>query len=105
MGGALASVDHPKEASLDANKRCRRGRRVRRRPAPLWAEDHDWIYYRKRKPNITSLSTALFQMQAIVQPEKQHIVDQKLEIKEDEDEDGDKGRKRKPPSPPSGSSA
>jgi len=71
----------------------------------LWAEDRDWIYYRKRKPNITSLSTALFQMQAIVQPEKQHIVEQKLEIKEDEDEDGDKGRKRKPPTPPSGSSA
>ena len=71
----------------------------------LWAEDRDWIYYRKRKPNITSLSTALFQMQAIVQPEKQHIVEQKLEIKEDEDEDGDKGRKRKLPPPPSGSSA
>ncbi len=72
----------------------------------LWAEDRDWIYYRKRKPNITSLGTALFQMQAIVQPEKQHIVEQRLEIKEDEDEDGDKGRKRKPPStPPSGSSA
>lgn len=70
----------------------------------LWAEDRDWIYYRKRKPNITSLSTALFQMQAIVQPEKQHIADQKLEIKEDEDEDGDKGPKRKlPPMPPSGS--
>ncbi len=70
----------------------------------LWVEDRGWIYYRKRKPNITSLSTALFQMQAIVQPEKQHIVEQKLEIKEDEDEDGDKGHKRKPP-PPSGSSA
>lgn len=66
----------------------------------LWAEDRDWIYYRKRKPNITSLSTALFQMQAIVQPEKQHIVEQKLEIKEDEDEDGDKGRNRKPPAAP-----
>lgn len=67
----------------------------------LWAEDRDWIYYRKRKPNITSVGTALFQLQAIVQPEKQHIVDQQLEIKEDEDEDGDKGRKRKLPAPPS----
>jgi len=67
----------------------------------LWAEDRDWIYYRKRKPNITSLGTALFQMQAIVQPEKQHIVEQELEIKEDEDEDGDKGGKRKAATPPS----
>jgi hypothetical protein len=65
----------------------------------LWAEDRDWIYYRKRKPNITSLGTALFQMQAIVQPEKQHIVEQELEIKEDEDEEGDKGGKRKLPPP------
>lgn len=71
----------------------------------LWAEDRDWIYYRTRKPSITSLGTALFQMQAIVQPEKQHIVEQKLEIKEDEDEDGDEGRKRKPSTPLSGSSA
>ena len=71
----------------------------------LWAEERDWIYYRKRKPSITSLGTALFQMQAIVQPEKQHIVEQELEIKEDEDEDGDQGRTRKlPPTPPSGSS-
>lgn len=44
-------------------------------------------------------------MQAIVQPEKQHIVEQELEIKEDEDEDGDQGRTGKlPPTPPSGSS-
>jgi hypothetical protein len=70
----------------------------------LWAEDRDWIYYRTRKPSITSLGTALFLMQAIVQPETQHVVEQKLEIKEDEDEDGDKGRERKPPAPPSGSS-
>jgi hypothetical protein len=54
---------------------------------------------RKRKPNITSLGTALFQMQAIVQPEKQHVVGQKLEIREDEDEDGDRRGKRKPPAP------
>ncbi len=65
----------------------------------LWAEERDWIYYRKRKPNITSLGTALFQMQAILQPEKQHIVDQKLENKEDEDEDGDQRRARTPELP------
>ena len=53
-----------------------------------WAEDRDWIYYRKRKPTITSLATALFQAQAIIQPEKQHIVEAKREIKEDEDDDG-----------------
>ncbi|HWE31713.1 MAG TPA: hypothetical protein VHB97_27115 [Polyangia bacterium] len=62
----------------------------------LWAEDHDWIYYRTRKPSITSLSTALFQMQAIVQPEKQHIVETKREIEEDEDDDGD-GKPKPPP--------
>jgi hypothetical protein len=64
----------------------------------LWAEDRDWIYYRKRKPSITSLGTALFQMQAIVQPEKQHIVEARREIKEDEDDDGD-GKPGPPPAP------
>jgi hypothetical protein len=42
-----------------------------------------------------ALGTALFQMRAIVQPEKQHIVDVKREIKEDEDDDGD-GKSKTP---------
>jgi hypothetical protein len=68
----------------------------------VWAEDRGWIYYRKRKPTIISLATALFQAQTIVQPEKQHIVEAKREIKEDEDHDGD--GKPKPPSARSRSS-
>jgi len=62
----------------------------------LWAEDRDWIYYRTRRPSITSLGTALFQVQAIVQPEKQHIVETKREIKEDEDDEGDGKPKQSP---------
>lgn len=62
----------------------------------LWAEDRDWIYYRKHKPSITSLGTALFQLQAIMEPEKQHIVETRREIKEDEDDDGD-GKPKPPP--------
>jgi hypothetical protein len=64
----------------------------------LAAEDRGWIYYRKRKPHLVSqcMSAALFQMQAILQPDTQHIVEQQREIREDEDEDG-----RKVPSPDS----
>jgi hypothetical protein len=58
----------------------------------LAAEARGWIYYRKNKPSVTSVGTALFQLQAIVQPEKQHVVEQQLAIKEDEDEDGRQGR-------------
>jgi hypothetical protein len=54
----------------------------------LWLEDRDWIYYRTRKPKLTSVATALFQLQAIVQPEKQHIVEQQREIREEGDEEG-----------------
>lgn len=54
----------------------------------LWAEDRDWIRYRKRPPSSTGIGTAFLQMQAIVERDKQHIVDQQREIREDEDEDG-----------------
>jgi hypothetical protein len=47
------------------------------------------IPHSEHAPSITSLGTALFQMQAIVQPEKQHIVESQLEIKEAEADEGD----------------
>ena len=59
----------------------------------LAAEERGWIYYRKRSPSPGTVSAALFQLHAIFQPEKQHIVEKQREIKEDQDEDGDK----KPP--------
>jgi hypothetical protein len=55
----------------------------------LWAEDNDWIYYRKRKANWTSMATSLFQLQSIVQPEKQHIVDQQRKIHEEKEDEDD----------------
>jgi hypothetical protein len=61
----------------------------------LWFEDRGWLYYRKRRPNITSLGTALFQVQAIIQPEKQHVVEHQLEIREDEDDEAGKPPKPK----------
>jgi hypothetical protein len=64
------------------------------------AEDRGWIYYRKHKPSGASFVAALFQIQAIFQPEKQHIIEQKREIKEDGDADGGEGpelMKRIPP--------
>jgi hypothetical protein len=57
----------------------------------LAAEEGGWIYYRRRKPHlILCMAAALFQMQSILQPETQHIVEQKQEMREDEDEDGKK---------------
>lgn len=55
----------------------------------LWAEDHDWIYYRRHKPSRTSMATALFQLQSIVQPEKQHVVDEERKIQDDREEEDD----------------
>jgi hypothetical protein len=55
----------------------------------LWAEDRDWIYYRKHKPSGTSMATALFQLQAIAQPEKQHVVDQQRAIQDERTDEDD----------------
>ena len=55
----------------------------------LWAEDRDWIYYRTRKASLTSVASALFQLQAIAQPEKQHIVDQQRKIHEESADEDD----------------
>jgi hypothetical protein len=55
----------------------------------LWLEDHDWIYYRTRRPSLTSVATALFHLQAIVEHEKQHIVDEQRKIQDDRAEEDD----------------
>jgi hypothetical protein len=54
----------------------------------LWAEDRDWIRYRKRPPGASSVGAALLQMQALFEHDKQHVVDEQRAIREDGDEEG-----------------
>ena len=55
----------------------------------LWAEDRDWIYYRTRKVKLSGVASALLHLQAIVEHEKQHIVEQQRKIHEESADEGD----------------
>ncbi|HSK24471.1 MAG TPA: hypothetical protein VK906_14895 [Egicoccus sp.] len=55
------------------------------------AEDRGWVYWRKSSPSTGSAGIAMLSVQAIFEPDKQHVVDERLrqaaEIEEAEDDE------------------
>jgi hypothetical protein len=55
----------------------------------LWAEDRGWIYYQRRKPSRTALGNAFLEVQAIVEPGKRVLLEERQEQRCEEDESGE----------------
>lgn len=43
----------------------------------LIAEGRGWIYWRRIKPHASSLGSAMLTVQALLEPEKQHVVEER----------------------------
>ncbi len=65
----------------------------------LWMEWRGWIFYRNSRPDPKNLGPAFLEIDALLQPGKRHVLEQKVEQREQEDDEGgpDKAGRRKPP--------
>lgn len=55
----------------------------------LWMEKRGWIYYRRVKPKGSSLGNAFLEIESIVQPSKQHVIEARIEEHDEESDSGD----------------
>jgi len=55
----------------------------------LWMERKGWIYYRKKKPNRSSLGNAFLEIQSFLEPSKKIMVEVKKDEKKEQEESGD----------------
>jgi hypothetical protein len=58
----------------------------------LAAEDRGWIYWRKKKASPGTAGNALLHMQAILEPQRRHVLEQRLDEHEEKDDEGDPPR-------------
>ena len=55
----------------------------------LWMEKRGWIYYRRRRSPGGIVSSAILEAQAMVEPEKRHLIEVQREEREEERPSGD----------------
>jgi hypothetical protein len=55
----------------------------------LWMERRGWLYYRRVKPSSSSLGNALLELQSILEPSKQHVIEARLEEHDEQADSGD----------------
>ena len=55
----------------------------------LWMEARGWIYYRRVKPKGSSLGNAFLELESIVQPSRQHVIEVKSAEHAEEADSGD----------------
>jgi hypothetical protein len=44
----------------------------------LWAEDRGFLYYRRRRGSSGALANAFLEVQAIVEPARRHVVEERV---------------------------
>lgn len=54
----------------------------------LWMEWRGWIFYRMSRPDSRSVGPAFLEIDALLQPQKRHILEQKVQQKQQEDDEG-----------------
>jgi hypothetical protein len=59
----------------------------------VWAERRGWIYYRTKRGSSGALGNALLEVQAIMEPSKQYVLEERVRDDAEADEAGD------PPAP------
>jgi hypothetical protein len=57
----------------------------------LAAESRGWIYWRRRKPTRSTVGTAVLRVQAIFEPQIEHVVEERAEIGADQPGDDEPG--------------
>ena len=55
----------------------------------MWAEKRGWIYYRKKHGSVT-VGSAFLEIQALMEPSKRHVLEQRRRDDFDNQESGDK---------------
>jgi hypothetical protein len=61
----------------------------------LWCESRGWIYYRRSKASPGTAASAFLEMQAMLEPGKEHILKESKRVQEERDDEGE------PPEPSS----
>ena len=55
----------------------------------LWSERRGWIHYEKKRGSSGTLSAAFLEIQALVEPSKRHVQEERQRDQEESEEDGD----------------
>ena len=45
--------------------------------AMLWAEKRGWVYWRRNKASRSAWASAMLELQAILEPDKEHVVEER----------------------------
>jgi len=56
----------------------------------LWAERQGWIYYRYKRSSRGAIGNAILELQAIAEPTKRHVIEERKRIRKEEKDSGDK---------------
>ncbi len=54
----------------------------------LWMEDRGWIFYRRSRPDPKNVGPAFLEIEALLQPDRKHVLEQKLDQHEERDDEG-----------------
>ena len=57
--------------------------------AMLWAEKRGWVYWRRNKASHSSLGSAMLEVQSILEPDKEHVVEEQARQRGDIDQTSD----------------
>ena len=60
----------------------------------VWAEQRGWIYYRKRHGSSGTLSSAVLEVQSLLEPSKQYVLEEKTREQVEEEDSGDPPKAR-----------
>lgn len=55
----------------------------------LWMENHGWIYYRRVKPKGSTIGNAFLELESIVQPSRQNVIEARIKEHTEEEDSGD----------------
>ena len=62
----------------------------------LWMERRGWIYYRMARPDPRNIGPAFLEIEALLQPEKRHVLEEKVQQRAEEDDQGGPGKAGRP---------
>lgn len=57
--------------------------------AMLWAEQRGWVYWRRNKASRSAVGSALLELQSILEPDKEHVVEERARQRGDIEQAGD----------------
>lgn len=57
--------------------------------AMLWAEGRGWVYWRRNKASRSASGSAMLELQSILEPDKEHVVEERARQRGDIQQAGD----------------